>query len=383
MTLSPSPPLPGRRPGSRRAPRSRRPPDGPGLDSLEPDEGPGPEIASLLAKGDTAAVAARFSPQVAAALPAERFRGGLELSPAQLGALRSIGEPVVRRTRRRDRVGPGDVRENRRLAPDGLRRGGAPDRLPDPPGTAARGVDAGAVRRPGEGAREGGDGRDGRVGAPRHADAPGRGERPAPGDRPRPRLGAERPRRVRGRDEGLPATSPGGLAARGVAVLRYEKRTKNTERRWRGSPSRSRRRSSTTCSFRRGAPPTTPGVDPKRVAVLGHTRRDARAPDRHAGPRARGDRPPGGSRAGARGPRRGPDGPPRVGRRGTEGPRRGDEGGRREAPGALPRRRRRRRRRPSACRPPTGSPSGDTTPPRRRRGSAFRSSSSRAGATTR
>ena len=228
------------------------------------------EIVGHLRKGDTAAVAARFSPQMAAALPAERFREVWNGLPAQLGTLKTLGEPVVRvvdgaanawvpATFEKALVSLHMVfdAEGRLI---GLRV------LPGPPPTEwtpAPYADPSKARE-----------REVTVGS---------GEWALPGTLALPAEGSSFPALVlvhgsgpSDRDATVGGAKvfrdlAGGLAARGVAVLRYEKRTKVHGAKMVGRPVTLDEEVVDDALSAAALLRATPGIDPKRVAVLGHS----------------------------------------------------------------------------------------------------------------
>lgn len=229
------------------------------------------EVAGHLRKGDTAAVAARFSPQMAAALPAERFREIWGSLPAQLGALKSIGEPVGRVV---EGVGNAWVpaayekslvslhmvfdAEGRLV---GLRI------LPGPPPaewTPAPYADPSKARE-----------REVTVGSGEWV-LPGTLTLPADGSGPFPALVLVHGSGPSDRDATMGGTKvfrdlAGGLAARGVAVLRYEKRTKVHGAKMAGTFVTPKEEVVDDVLAAAGLLRATPGVDPRRVAVLGYS----------------------------------------------------------------------------------------------------------------
>ncbi len=229
------------------------------------------DVASRLSKGDTAAVAARFSPQMAAALPAERFREVWTSLPAQLGALKSLGEPVARVVGGVGNAWVPATFENALVSLHmvfdaegrliGLRI------LPGPPPaewTPAPYADPAKARE-----------REVTVGSGEWA-LPGTLALPAEGSGPFPALVLVHGSGPNDRDETVGGSRPfrdlaGGLAARGIAVLRYEKRTKVHGAKMAGKPVTLEEEVVDDALSAATLLRATPGVDPKRVAVLGHS----------------------------------------------------------------------------------------------------------------
>ncbi|MHB8800660.1 MAG: alpha/beta hydrolase [Thermoanaerobaculia bacterium] len=229
------------------------------------------EVAGHLSKGDTAAVATRFSPQTAAALPAERFREFWNGLPAQLGALKSLGEPVVRVV---EGIGNAWVpatfekalvsfhivfdAEGRII---GLRI------LPGPPPaewTPAPYADPSKARE-----------REVTVGSGEWA-LPGTLTLPAEGSGPFPALVLVHGSGPSDRDATVGGAKvfrdlAGGLAARGIAVLRYEKRTKVYGAKMAGTPITPKEEVIDDALAAAALLRAAPGVDPKRIAVLGYS----------------------------------------------------------------------------------------------------------------
>lgn len=244
------------------------------------------EVAGHLRKGETAAVAARFSPQMAAALPAERFREVWGSLPAQLGALKSLGEPVVRVV---EGVGNAWVPAayekalvSLHMVFDGEGRLIGLRIVPGPP--PAEWVPA-PYADPSK-ARE----RDVTVGGGEWA-LPGTLTLPAEGGGPFPAIVLVHGSGPNDRDETVGGTKvfrdlAGGLAARGIAVLRYEKRTKVHGAKMAGKPVTLEEEVVDDAVSAAALLRATPGVDPKRVAVLGHSLGGTLAPRIAAADRA-------------------------------------------------------------------------------------------------
>ncbi|MBP7677122.1 MAG: DUF3887 domain-containing protein [Thermoanaerobaculia bacterium] len=229
------------------------------------------EVAGQLRKGDTAAVAARFSPQMAAALPAERFREFWSGLPAQLGALESIGEPVARVV---DGVGNAWVPAayekalvSFHLVFDGEERLVGFRILPGTPPpewTPAPYADPSKARE-----------REVTVGSGEWT-LPGTLTFPAEGSGPFPAVVLVHGSGPSDRDATVGGTKvfrdlAGGLAARGIAVLRYEKRTKVYGAKMAGTLITPKEEVVDDARAAAALVRATPGVDPTRVAVLGYS----------------------------------------------------------------------------------------------------------------
>ncbi len=229
------------------------------------------EVAGHLRKGDTAAVAARFAPQMAAALPAERFREVWGSLPAQLGALKSIGEPVARVV---DGVGNAWVPAafekslvSLHMVLDAEGRLVGLRILPGPPPaewTPAAYADPSKARE-----------REVTVGSGEWA-LPGTLTLPADGSGPFPAVVLVHGSGPSDRDATVGGTKvfrdlAGGLAARGIAVLRYEKRTKVHGAKMMGTLITPKEEVVDDALAAAALLRATPGVDPKRVAVLGYS----------------------------------------------------------------------------------------------------------------
>lgn len=228
-------------------------------------------VADLLAKGDLDAVFARFSPQMAAALPSEQFRAVWNALPEQLGALKAFGKPVVRAEGGIEGAWIPATFERAsvslRLAFDAEGRIAGLRILPGPPPEAwspAAYADVAKTRE-----------REVMVGSGEWA-VPGTLTLPAAGQGPFPGLVLVHGSGAHDRDETAGGTKvfrdlAGGLAARGVAVLRYEKRTQVHGARMSGLALTVKEEvvedALAAAILLRGQPE----VDPGRVALLGHS----------------------------------------------------------------------------------------------------------------
>lgn len=250
------------------APRASTPPPAPAVSrtaALAAD------VRALLAKGELDAVAARFSPQMAAALPAERFREVWNGLPTQLGALKSLGEPVVRSEAGVENAWVPATFANAvvslRMSFDAEGRLAGLRIVPGPPPaewSPAPYADPAKARE-----------REVTVGSGEWA-LPGTLALPAEGSGPFPALVLVHGSGPNDRDETVGGSKAfrdlaGGLAARGIAVLRYEKRTKAHGTKMAGKPVTLEEEVVDDALSAAALLRTTAGVDPKRVAVLGHS----------------------------------------------------------------------------------------------------------------
>ena len=229
------------------------------------------EVTALLSKGDLDAVAARFSPQMAAALPAERFKQVWGSLPTQLGALRSLGAPVVRSEGGAESAWVPATFANAvvslRMAFDAEGRLAGLRVLPGPPPaewSPAPYADPAKARE-----------REVTVGSGEWA-LPATLALPASGSGPFPALVLVHGSGPQDRDETVGGTKvfrdlAGGLAARGVAVLRYEKRTKVHGARMKGLEVTPKEEVVDDALAALALLRTEAGVDARRVALLGHS----------------------------------------------------------------------------------------------------------------
>ena len=229
------------------------------------------EVTALLSKGDLDAVASRFSPEMAAALPAERFRQVWNALPAQLGALKSLGTPVVRSEGGAESAWVPATFEKTvvslRMAFDAEGRLAGLRVLPGPPPAE---WSPAPYAEPSK-ARE----RDVTVGSGEWA-LPGTLTLPASGKGPFPALVLVHGSGPHDRDETVGGTKvfrdlAGGLAARGVAVLRYEKRTKAHGARMKGLEVTPKEEVLDDAVAALALLRSQPEVDPRRAALLGHS----------------------------------------------------------------------------------------------------------------
>ena len=229
------------------------------------------EVAGLLSKGDVDAVSARFSPQMAAALPAEKFRQVWNALPAQLGALKSLGAPVVRTEGGVESAWVPAAFENAvvslRIIFDAEGRLAGLRILPGPPpaewSPAPYADPSKAVER------------EVTVGSGDWA-LPGTLTLPGAGAGPFPALVLVHGSGPQDRDETVGGTKvfrdlAGGLAARGIAVLRYEKRTRAHGARMKGLSLTVKEEVVDDALAAAALLRAQPGIDPGRVALLGHS----------------------------------------------------------------------------------------------------------------
>ena len=229
------------------------------------------EVAELLRKGDLDAVAARFSPQMAVALPKERFREVWNGLPTQLGALKSLGAPAVRGDGERESAWvPVEFEKaavsillafdaEGRLAGLRIVPGGPPS-----PWSPAAYADPARARE-----------REVTVGSGEWA-LPGTLTLPAGTPGPFPAVVLVHGSGPNDRDETVGGTKAfrdlaGGLASRGVAVLRYEKRTRVHGARMKSLEVGLKEEVVDDALAALALLRAEPGVDARRVALLGHS----------------------------------------------------------------------------------------------------------------
>lgn len=229
------------------------------------------EVTALLSKGDLDAVAARFSPEVAAALPADRFRQVWSSLPAQLGTLKSLGAPVVRTAGASGNAWVPATFEKAvvslHIVFDGEGRISGFRVLPGPPPaewSPAPYADPAKARE-----------REVTVGSGEWA-LPGTLTFPSAGKGPFPGLVLVHGSGPHDRDESVGGAKvfrdlAGGLAARGGAVLRYEKRTKAHGARMKGRAVTLEEEVLDDAAAALALLRTQPEVDPRRAALLGHS----------------------------------------------------------------------------------------------------------------
>ncbi len=228
-------------------------------------------VAAALRRADYASVTGRFSPEVARVLDAARLKAVWESLPAQVGFLRSVGAPVSRIVGGRQvayvpldfekaplsllvsQDGKGLI-DGLRIVPGPPPAEWTPPAYADPAAYAESDVTVG----PGEWALPGTLALPkGARGVPAVVLVHGSG----PNDR-NETVGGVR----------VFADLAAGLASRGIAVLRYEKRTKVYGARMAGSTTLTVNEETVDDALAAAALlRRTPGVDPARVVVLGHS----------------------------------------------------------------------------------------------------------------
>ncbi len=241
------------------------------------------EMTALLEKGDFEGFIARFSPQMGVALPEEMFRGIWDSLHAQLGPLNEVGTPVVRTEKGVESAWVPATFEKAvvflRMTFDARGRLAGFRIFPGPPpGGGSPPPYADATR-----SRE----REVTVGSGEWA-LPGTLTLPAEGNGPFPALVLVHGSGPNDRDETVGGTRvfrdlAGGLAARGVVVLRYEKRTKLHAARMRGLSITVKEEVVDDAHAAVEVLRAQPEVDARRVAVLGHSLGGMLAPQIAAG----------------------------------------------------------------------------------------------------
>lgn len=228
------------------------------------------EAAALLVRGDYEALAAKFTAEMAKAAPPEMLRKAVGAQLAALGAVKRVGEPEM------SKAGALDVA----FVPVEFERGSLRIQLSlDGEGRIAglflRPPAAPAWARPSYSAPERFTERDLTAGAPGWP-LPATITMPR-GEGPFPALALVHGSGPNDRDETVGAAKPfrdlaEGLASCGVAVLRYEKRTRQHAARLAGEKNLTLREeviddALAALELLR----KTPGADPKRVFLLGHS----------------------------------------------------------------------------------------------------------------
>jgi dienelactone hydrolase len=232
------------------------------------------QLLDRLDAGDYTAAETAFNAQMAAAVPADKLKAVWESLPAQAGAAKGRGQPTVAM---QDGVSlvtvplhyaNAELVAKVAVAADGKIVGFLIQPAP-PPAAAVPAADAGYSER------------DLSVGA---------GERALPGTLALPKGNGPFPGVVlvhgsgpQDRDETIGANRPfldiaRGLAAQGIAVLRYEKRTKARPQDFAGGDFDVDDETTRDAVAAVAALRATPGIDPQRMFVLGHSQGGMLAP---------------------------------------------------------------------------------------------------------
>ncbi len=230
------------------------------------------EAASLLVRGEYEALAARFTGQMRKAAPPEMLRKAVGAQRAAMGAVKQIGEPEMAKTGGFDvALVPVEFEKGSLRVQVALNAAGEVAGLFLRPPAAP----APAAARPAYSAPEKFTEKEVMAGAPGWP-LPATLTKPK-GEGPLPALALVHGSGPNDRDETVGAGKPfrdlaEGLASCGVAVLRYEKRTRRHAARLAAAKSITLREEVIEDALAAiDLLRKTPGVDPKRVFLLGHS----------------------------------------------------------------------------------------------------------------